>query len=184
MYAFKLLMAAALLTAPDIAEPPDAAGWFTTMRPGVRELAIAWEILDPKEARFMLARPEEFWADLQMLRHRYVDLAQVPRVDDCLRFPDRAAATEMLEFNRTYRRFLDVRQQVEPARWCEFQDVLEETDHLYRIWDTVRDARCDGYYVYSRRQALKRLREMIGAEAYYSGRLPPYVPLWRFQQID
>src|SRR5262249_45667432 len=120
MYAYKLLMAAALLTAPpDNAEPPEAARLFANMRPALRQLAIDWEILDPKEARFMLARPEEFWADLQMLRSRYHDLAHVPRVDDCLRFPDRATVSDMLDFNRTYRRFLEVRQQVEPARWWE-----------------------------------------------------------------
>jgi hypothetical protein len=34
-----------------------------------------------------------------------------------------------------------------------------------------------------RRQALKQLRTLIGAEAYYTGQLPPHVPLWRFEEI-
>ena len=29
----------------------------------------------------------------------------------------------------------------------------------------------------------KKTRDLIGAEAYYSGNLPPYVPTWRFQEI-
>ena len=35
-----------------------------------------------------------------------------------------------------------------------------------------------------RRGALKKLREAVGDEAYYSGHLPPHVPVWRFAQID
>jgi hypothetical protein len=61
--------------------------------------------------------------------------------------------------------------------------ALQETDRLYQVWDAVRDARCDYYYVTVRRQALKRLRELIGDEAYYSASFPPCVPFWRFQQI-
>jgi hypothetical protein len=64
------------------------------------------------------------------------------------------------------------------------QSVLLETDRLYQVWDAVRDARCDYYYVNVRRQALERLRELVGDEAYYSGDLPPCVPLWHFRPAD
>jgi hypothetical protein len=103
---------------------------------------------------------------------------------DCERFPDRAAINDMLAFNRSYRQHMDACQPVNLSRWWEFRAVLQETDQLYQIWDTARDARCDYYYVTVRRQALKKLRELVGAEVYYSGEMPPYVPLWRFQQID
>jgi hypothetical protein len=48
----------------------------------------------------------------------------------------------------------------------------------------VRDARCDYYYVTVRRLALKRLRELVGDEAYYAGNLPPCVPIWRLQEMN
>ena len=48
----------------------------------------------------------------------------------------------------------------------------------------MRDARCEYYYITVRRQALKRLRTMIGAEAYDAAELPPYVPLWRFLELN
>jgi hypothetical protein len=35
-----------------------------------------------------------------------------------------------------------------------------------------------------RRQALKKLRETVGEDAYWSGCLPPHVPVWRFARID
>ena len=66
----------------------------------------------------------------------------------------------------------------------ELRIALNETDHLYQVWDSVRDARCNYYYVTVRRQALKTLREMIGTEAFYRGELPPHVPVWRFPEID
>jgi hypothetical protein len=132
----------------------------------------------------MLARPEEFWDDLNMLRRRYQELADAPSVHDALRFPTRALVTDFLDFNRSYRRYLDMRQPAEQAHWWDYQTALEETDHLYRIWDTVRDARCDCYYVHVRRRALKTLRELIGEEAYYSAQMPPYVPVWRFQVVE
>jgi len=51
-------------------------------------------------------------------------------VCDSLRFPDRAAVTDMLSFNRAYRQHLDVRQPLELSNWSEMRDVLQETDRL------------------------------------------------------
>ena len=76
-------------------------------------------------------------------------------------------------FNRAYRQHLGLRQPVELARWWDLRTALQETDHLYQVWDNVRDARCEYYYVTVRRQALKKLREMIGENAYYQGQMPP-----------
>jgi hypothetical protein len=185
MYGHDLLLAVVLLTAPpDTLPAPHDPALCTSLREPLRALAIQWEILDPREAPFMLARPEEFPDDLNMLRRRYQELADAPSVHDALRFPTRAVVTDYLDFNRSYRRYLDMRQPVDRARWWEYQTALEETEQLYHIWDTVRDARCECYYVHIRRRALKSLRSMIGDEDYYAGKLPPYVPLWRFQEIE
>ena len=62
--------------------------------------------------------------------------------------------------------------------------MLAETDRLYLVWDAVRDARCDFYYVTVRRQALKKLRDLVGDEAYATGELPPNVPTWRFREAE
>ena len=147
-------------------------------------LALEWELMDAREVRYLLARPEDFEADLSVLRRRYAELADAPPSSDCLRFPDRATINELLAFNRAYRQHLDVRQPSEPARWWQLRAVLQETDQLYQVWDTIRDARCEYYYVTVRRQALKRLREQLGDAAYYGGPLPPHVPAWRFQPIQ
>ena len=84
-------------------------------------------------------------------------------------FPDRTLINDMLAFNRAYRQHLDNRQAMELSNAWELHEMLLEADRLYQIWDLVRDTRCDYYYVTVRRQALKKLKELIGDQAYYSG---------------
>ncbi len=157
---------------------------YTALRRTCQEVAVRWEILDPREVRYILARPEDFTADLNLLRRRYQDLDDAPPLADCLRFPDRDTINEFLAFNRAYRQHLCNRQPLELAHWWELRAAIQETDQLYQIWDTVRDARCDYYYVTVRRQALKKLRQQLGPDAYYKSQLPPHVPLWRFRELD
>ena len=185
MFPLDYALAVVLLAAPpDTADPPEALQPFLTVRPTAQSLAVDWEVLDPREVRYVLARAEDFPADLKMLRNRYQNLADAPPLSEAARFPDRAMVNELLTFNRTYRQYLTVRQPVDLVHGDELRIALNETDHLYQVWDSVRDARCNYYYVTVRRHALKKLRETIGPEDYYAGRLPPHVPVWRFQRID
>ena len=84
--------------------------------------------------------------------------------------------------NQTYRQNLENRLAVETVRARELQEAIQESDGLFFLWNLVRDARCDYYDVTVRRQALKRLRDLAGEEAYSSGHLPPYVPLCASRQ--
>jgi hypothetical protein len=184
MFQFDFVLALALLSGPpDAVDAAGAPESYDSLRPVLQTLAVQLEILDPREVRYILARPEDFQSDLNLLRRRYRDLVDAPPVNDSMRFPDRESINEMLSFNRAYRQYIDTRQTVELSHWWEHQATLQETEQLYQIWDTVRDARCEYYYVTVRRQALKRLREQLGPENYYAGQLPPYVPVWRFQVI-
>jgi hypothetical protein len=173
-----------LTTTPGTPDPARLAGLYPALRLPLQAMAVRWEILDPREARFILARPEDFAADLALLRHRFQDLADAPLLADSQRFPDRATVNDLLAFNRAYRQHVDMRQPVELVHWWELRTALQETDYLYEVWDKVRDARCDYYYVTVRRLALKQLRDLVGEDAYYAGTLPPCVPIWRQQQLD
>jgi hypothetical protein len=179
------LLAVVLLTAspgpPELGELPEM---FPALRLPLRALAVEMEILDPREVRYILARPEDFAADLKLLRRRYHELATAPTVDDSVRFPERTMVNELLAFNRRYRQLIDVRQPLELVHGWELRVALQETDRLYQVWDSVRDARCPYYYVTVRRQALKRLRDLVGEDSYYSGNLPPCVPLWCFREAQ
>jgi hypothetical protein len=185
MLPYNYLLAVVLLTAPSGAsDPPGLPAMYPALRIPLQSLAVEWQILDHREVHYILARSEDFVSDLNLLRRRYRDLESAPPVDDCFRFPNRTAVNDLLAFNRAYRQHIDVRQPLELLHWWELRVALQETDRLYQIWDNVRDARCDYYYVTVRRQALKRLRDLVGEEAYYSGNLPPCVPLWRFRTIN
>jgi hypothetical protein len=179
------MLAVALLTSgPEAADLPLPGDAMASVRPTLQALAVSWEVLDPREMRYVLTRQEDFSADLKLLRRRHRELADAPPLQDCLRFPDRTQINDLLAFNRSYRQYLDNRQALEQSYWWELREAVQETERLYQVWDTVRDARCDYYYVTVRRQALKKLRETVGENAYWSGCLPPHVPVWRFARID
>jgi hypothetical protein len=183
MTACDLILAAALITAPPgTPEPPPAADQWAALQSALHKTAIEWEILDERETRYVLARPEDYDADLNLLRRRYADLAGAPRLADAARFPDRQAVNEFIRFNRAYRKHLETRQVWEADRADAIRVVVLETDRLYQVWDAVRDARCEFYYVTVRRQALLKLKDALGAAAYEAGDLPPYVPEWRFNE--
>ena len=180
-----LVLAAMLLTVPPgtPAGCPDTAEW-PGLRDAVHQVAVEWEILDPKETRYVLTKPEDFCTDLNMLRRRRIELADAPRVSDSKRFPDRTTVNELVRFNRCYDKHIKRRAVAESDRAAALEVVLDENERLYKIWDAVRDSRCDYYYVTVRRQALKKLRDLIGEEAYEAGELPPNVPTWRFVELN
>ncbi len=139
--------------------------------------------MDSREQPYILARPDDFASDLDLLRRRHDELRYAPPLHDGERFPNRAAINEMLSFNRAYRERVELRLPLDLPQRAELRETVQETDRLYKVWDTVRDAQVGYYYVTVRRQALAKLREMVGPEAYFAGTLPPCVPAWRFRRI-
>lgn len=181
----ELAFAASLLVVcPGTPFPDVEREEWPMVQAAVWTVAINWEILDPRETNFLFNRYEDMKNDLDILRRRNHDLKGAPLVNDSKRFPERSAVNEMISFNRALRNHIDGKQNLEKDRGGLYREMLEETDRLYHVWDAVRDSRCDTFYVTTRRLALKRLRDLVGSEAYYSGNLPPYVPTWRFQEKD
>lgn len=180
MSAGELALAFVLITAPPgPAEADPAADRWTDVQAAVQKLATDLELLDKNEYRFLIARSDEFGKDLNILRKRYQDLKDAPPLADADRFPDRSAVNDLIRFNRSYRKSLEQRQQFESDKAEEIAAAIKETDRLYRIWDLVRDAKCDYYYTTVRRSALKQLKEQLGDD-YATATLPPNVPTWRF----
>ena len=181
MSASDLLLAATLLTAP-VGTPeqtPPEDRWIA-VRDAVHQTAVAWELMDPRETRYVLSTRDDFEADLNLLRKRHAELADAPKLVECQRLPDRRTVNELIKFNRAYRKHLEERQAWESDRTDLLHTAIQETDRLYRQWDAIRDAQCDFYYVTVRRNALKKLRDAIGPDAFVAGHMPSYVPEWRF----
>lgn len=182
MFSLNYLLALVLLQGADFPQLSDNAlvpAWHTLVHKPMVQLALACEILDPREVRYVLAKPDEFVSDLRMLQRRAHDLHQAPFLSDSIRFPERVIVNELLLFNRAYRQHLENCLPLYPNS-MELRGAREEVEQLYQIWDSVRDARCEYYYVHIRRQALKRLHDMLGDADYQNANLPPHVPVWRF----
>lgn len=185
MTPFDCLLAVALLTAPpETVDPVQTPEAYAGIRPVMQRLALQWEILDPQELPYLLVRPEDFFSDLNLLRRRYEELADAPPLSDAQRFPAIETITEYLTRNRAFKQTLEIRSSCDLHKSWEARATIQETDHLYQIWDSVRDARCEYFYISVRRQALKRVRDTVGPATYYAGKLPPAVPLWRFEVRD
>src|SRR5262249_13123025 len=79
MLAFESVMAVVLLaTPPDRVDLSAAAKLHPVLAPAVQVLAMHWELLDPRETKFMLVEADDFAADLKELQTRYQDLRAAP----------------------------------------------------------------------------------------------------------
>jgi hypothetical protein len=185
MFGLDYLLAVLLLQGAEISNFNDARlipGWHALVGKPLIQLALAGEILDSREVRYVLAKPDEFVSDLRMLQRRAHDLNQAPRLADAARFPERTIVNELLLLNRAYRQHLENCLPLYPNN-VELRAARDEVELLYQVWDSVRDARCEYYYVHIRRQALKRLHDLMGETDYQNANLPPHVPLWRFAYV-
>jgi len=180
MFSCECILAAALLTTPvDGPLPADAETWAQHCRGELIALALDAQLADPREEEKLLVHASDLANHLRVLQDRFTDLAFAPLIEECARFPDRRTIDGFLAFNRAYARDLRERIELDNVQAEQLRGALAETDRLHQIWSVLRDARC--YYdVPVRRRALQLLHELLGAEAFYLGRMPPYVPLWRF----
>lgn len=183
MFTYETVLAAALLTTGPVELPEELVCWRVVVAEPLKSLSFQEEILDRREADHILQSRPVFAGDVRLLQGRFAELRHAPYLEECRRFPDRKLVNEFLNFNRAYRQDLVARMAIDKVHAEELRFVLAEVDALYQVWDTVRDARCEFYYDTVRRQALDLLRRLIGDEAFYSGRLPPHVPVWSITRV-
>jgi hypothetical protein len=180
-----IAFAVALIVAPMECPTPviDEKEW-PTVQAALWSVAIRWELMDPREVQFLLNRRDDFGIDLEIIRKRHRDLKGAPLIAEGEWLPSRELALQAKGFNYQFSENVQKRQQWETDRVDLYNAVLNETKHLYRVWDAVTDARCESFYITTRRNALRNLRNLIGPEAFAANKLPPYVPTWRYREID
>jgi hypothetical protein len=184
MSASDLLFAVMLLSAPiGTPERPPTPDRWPAVQAALHQTAVDWEILDPRETRYVLAKLEDFQEDLDFLRKRKAELAEAPNLIDCYRLPDRQVINDAIRFNRSFGKQLELKLLWEADRAGLIREVINENERLYRIWDAMRDAKSELHYVTTRRVALLRLRDQLGPDTYQKGDLPPHVPDWRFARL-
>ena len=76
MNAGSCVLAAMLLTTPpgtaELAPPADE---WPAIQEALQTMAVEWEILDPREVRYILARPEDFARQFPDTLHGVVDVS-------------------------------------------------------------------------------------------------------------
>lgn len=180
MFSYDCVLAAALLTtAPDLACPLDL-GALELLRPALMQLALDAELVDPREEPLLQAQSRDVAGDVRVLQNRWQELLLAPHLEECQRFPSRSVINELLSFNRAYRNDLLTRMNLDTLHAEELRSAVQETDQLHRLWNLLRDARCEFYYVTVRRQSLRQFRDLVGCVAFDRGQLPPHVPFWHF----
>ena len=185
MIPFDYVLAVAVLVAgPRCGSVAEAVTEHVCLGQSLGNVALSWELIDPREEGLLFARVSDFPCDIELVRRRYAELIDAPPVCDAYRLPTKDTAGELLVFNRTYYATLKQRRDLLGDNVGAVVPAMAETDRLYRIWDLVRDAGSDCYYVSVRRQALLALRQAIGVEDFANANLPPHVPVWRFTRAD
>lgn len=154
------LVAVSLLVTP--ADTPEVTPTedFPSLRECLVTLAVEWELLDPRETTHTFTQPADFLSDLDLMRRRYAELRDAPRVVECLRYPPRWYAEEMMALNREVKRYVETIANCYPAQAGECGIWLRSLDASYHYWDLVRDAQVDYYHTTVRRRALRLLKEM------------------------
>lgn len=109
-----------------------------------------------------------------------------PPPGDAYRLPPIQALTAGRQFNLRYQRHLEWRLEWEyhTSAGPRLRAALAESRRLYEVWDCAEGAHPD-WKCEPKRKAdyLRRLRLLIGRDAYYRAELPPPVPYHLFNQL-
>ncbi len=132
-------------------------------------------VLDPVECKSFLVKDDELKKDATILMARWAELWDMPPAWDADRLPARQQIDEACSFNRAMRLWLSNRLPNDHLNAEQLHDAIQDLDRRYVIWDLARDARSTYCWVSGKRKALDKLRDLIGDEAYYSGRLPSHI---------
>lgn len=166
---YSLILAVVMATAPpELPMDRETELWAEVLRTQLAAVAIGAEVIDPKEAS----------VTLDVIRERFRQYGAMPTLIDCNRFPPRQLLNEWLAENRKYRQSLLTRLAIDRVHEHELRGAIEDCDTLYAVYDTLRDACCEYYYVTVRRESLDRVRRQIGERAFYAGVMPRPLPLW------
>ena len=117
----------------------------------------------------------------------YVTLIFVPEpqvsLDDLNALPINKVAYQsyMLAFEASDA--LTARISIDPSFSVALWDTRTEIYEARRAWSLLLNAQNTGLASDARLASLYRLRQLLGYDKYYSGQLPPPVPVHRFPQI-
>ena len=123
-----ILAVVLLSNPPGTADQAKIAAMHAQLARPIQALAVQWQILDQRETKDILSRPEDFLSDLTLVRRRYHDLRNAPAVEDSQRFPDWCRQRSS-RLQSSYPN-IDVRHRGASPLW-EFRQAFAGTERLY-----------------------------------------------------
>lgn len=122
----------------------------------------------------------DFDSSVQLLQTIHKNVENYPKVFESGLFPDRKFVLDALSCNRVHRNLINDLKAVYPIwRHDVLNDTYRELIELDRIWTFLLYIDQESSVTHQR-YMLNELKNVIGAENYYSGRMPPAIPVWRF----
>jgi hypothetical protein len=110
----------------------------------------------------------------------------LPALGEVERFPCHDAVTAALDLNYRHGQWLEAQQLLHPWQECWWRERREANDAVRRAWECLSEAQRAAWWYNCRpewqpdedprRRALYNLRAVLGAEAWFSGRMPPPIP--------
>lgn len=186
---FELIRAvvAAFLLCSDV-QPPNEVIRF--VRFPIRQICIASQVASKDEfdtfhSYVFLTYDTTMSSDLDVLRRRVESCRHLPRLEELRLFVNtpQPEARALVDFSEAHIAYLEMFIRLHPGNSSAAQRHLNEAYELYRIWSHLLNSRLEFFSVVDRRTYLLKLKQALGDEMYYSGRMPPHVPLWRFTEV-
>jgi len=158
------------------------------IRHALIQTAYDMEILGANESVnwFRIAWGDEwemlsFYLDLDWLKDRMHKAKDLPKLSEAARLPPDYVYDDAIEFNRTYKANIEKRLELELYQQDKLREIIDETNWCWEIWRAMRDAGRCHYSPLAQREALAKVKRLIGDEAWEECVFPPNVPLWRFE---
>ena len=148
-----------------------------------------WDALKLAALKLEVVGPTERWipdfrSEANYVKNHWRELKNAPPLGDVVRFPVEYISKQNRVFNLQYQHNMELKKCVYSWKFEDMEEGIREAKGLQQVWVLVDTAVCPTQSWCCRRKALMELRELRGDEAYYSGDLPPCVPLWRFATVE
>lgn len=128
---------------------------------------VSTGLLDKRETNYFNGR--ETWVDINIMYVRWAE-DQPPIITlDMYPWTIEQVNGWMTECQQTAK-FLKVIQQIDLVQ--DVETAIQTSKRNYEIYDALRDSKSRYFYVFTRRQALGRMKSLMGLHDFTIGRLP------------
>ncbi len=147
-------------------------------------LAFLFEVIGPDMHHDPTQQVWDFPNKTMVLRQAYTDACEGPSLEACKLFPSEKVIWEVLQSSYAFVTATEKRLEADALQRDVLQETLIEARKLQDVYYNLAMACTKTYNYTHRREQLRTVYDAIGAHNFYSGRLPPIIPVWRLPDAD